>query len=393
MKRRLPPAGLPLRTSHVIGALAGWARPREAREALEREIAHLFPQRAARAAVSGRAALFRAFRLAREERPRADELVLGGYTCWSVAAAAVRAGFRLRPVDLDPATLDFDGGSLDGIDFSLAGAIVTHHLFGLPNDRGVLLRAAARSGAPLIDDAAQAFGAEEGGRLVGGAGDAGVLSFGRGKSLPALGGGVLLLDRESPLGRGAPADDRIARGTAAFCRAAAHRVFFAPWAYAWIADLPFLRIGETIYDPTFRIGAIDGYTAALALHMLKTQRAIVARRRETAAAYAALLSDSKGVRIPIPLPGSAPAYLRFPVLVPPEKRGEILRRGRPLGIGPSYPAPIARIPGLPRGALAGEPSLPGCEEIAQRVVTLPTHPLVTETDRAKIAALLREVCG
>jgi hypothetical protein len=204
---------------------------------------------------------------------------------------------------------------------------------------------------------------------------------------------VLLLERKSPLARRANDDDAIARGTAAFCRAAAHRVFFGPRAYAWIADLPFLQIGETIYDPTFRIGAIEGYTAALASRVLKNRRAIAARRRETAAAYAALLRDSEGLHIPIPRPGSAPAYIRFPVLVPPEKRGEIVRRGRSLGVATSYPAPIARIPDLPRGALAGEPSLPGCEEIARRLVTLPTHPLVAETDRAAIAALLREVCG
>ncbi|MFH1681173.1 MAG: DegT/DnrJ/EryC1/StrS family aminotransferase [Candidatus Eisenbacteria bacterium] len=393
MRRRLPPAGLPLRAADVSGALSGWLSPDAARRALERAVTLLFPGKVAWSMRSGRAALCEALRLFLEETPERNELVAGGYTCWSVAAAAVRAGYRIRPVDLDPETLDFDREEMERVCWSRAGALVTHHLFGIPNDRGFLLRHTAEGGARLLDDAAQAFGAEEGGAPVGGAGEAGILSFGRGKSLPALGGGVLLVDAESPLAKRRPPRRAGGRGSGRVFRAAAHRLFFPPGPYAWIAGLPLLRIGETIYEEGFPLGEIDGYTAALSLRLLRDRAARLERRREAAARYRSLLDGSPRVRIPSPGPGTAPAYIRFPIRVPGGKRDEILRRGMPLGITGYYPSPIPGIPGLPRSALAGGVSLPGSEEIAATLLTLPTHPLVSEEDERAAAALVREVCG
>ena len=87
-------------------------------------------------------------------------------------AAAVRAGLKIRLVDVDPETLDFDDDSLERCDWGRVAALVTHNLFGLPNETKRLERLAEREGFLLIDDAAQAFGARRGGRAAGSAGDA-----------------------------------------------------------------------------------------------------------------------------------------------------------------------------------------------------------------------------
>jgi dTDP-4-amino-4,6-dideoxygalactose transaminase len=393
MRRLLPPAGLPLGAGVAAGAIAGCFRPEEALRALTEEIERLFPERKAVLTSSGRAALYRVFRLCREIRPEREEVVVGGYTCWSVAAAAIRAGLRLRLADVDPETLDFDREGLSSIRWERVAAVVTHHLFGIPNNRARILRLAEKSGAWLIDDAAQALGAEEGGVRTGAAGEAGVLSFGRGKSLPALSGGVLLLQRDGPLGGGNDPDTRKRRGFPSAFRAAGHRLLFGTLFYPLAAGLPVFHVGETIYRESFSTGGMDGYTAALAARLLSEAERRAEARRAAAAAYASLLAPAGRIRIPSAPAGATCAFIRFPVLVPPEKRAALLDALGPLGAAVYYPSGIHRIPNLPRGAIAGGTELPGTDRIASSLLTLPTHPLATPEVRERIAALLLEGCG
>ncbi|RPJ45740.1 MAG: hypothetical protein EHM19_05035, partial [Candidatus Latescibacterota bacterium] len=296
----VPPAGLRLRAGEAARALAGLFRPAQEARRLELELEKIFPGRRVLLCLSGRAALYRLFRLCRERRKDRDEVVIGAYTCWSVAAAAVRAGFRLRLVDLDPETFDFDPAALSAVRWERVAAVVTHHLFGLPNERRRAARAAEAGGAWLIDDAAQALGASEGGVVAGGAGEAGVLSFGRGKSLPALGGGALLLAKGGPLDGGDPdGPTRIPGGVVSALRAAGHGAVYGTPLYGPAAGLSFLHVGETVYDEKFAVGAIDGYTAALARRLLLRSEEMAGGRREAAVSYRSLLAGAKGIAIPI----------------------------------------------------------------------------------------------
>ena len=72
------------------------------------------------------------------------------------------------------------------------------HLHGLACDMDVIPRLCAERGVPLIEDAAQAFGARFGGRPVGSFGDVGIFSFGKYKNVNAFLGGVLGLLQQSP---------------------------------------------------------------------------------------------------------------------------------------------------------------------------------------------------
>lgn len=391
MSGLVPPAGLRLRAGETAGALAGLFRPAEEARRLEKELEKIFTGRRVLLRRSGRAAIHRLFRLCRERRKDRDEVVIGAYTCWSVAAAAVRAGFRLRLVDLSPETFDFDPAALSSVRWERVAALVTHHLFGLPNDRRRAARAAEAGGAWLIDDAAQALGASEGGVVAGGAGEAGVLSFGRGKSLPALGGGALLLAKGGPLEGEVPdGPPRIPGGVVSALRAAGHGAVYGTTLYGPAAGLSFLHVGETVYDEKFAVGPIDGYTAALARRLLLRSEEIARGRREAADSYRALLADAKGIAIPGLLPGAVGAYIRFPILVPPERRERILARAKARGVALYYPCGIDRIPGLPSGALAGPGAFPGAEKIAASLLTLPTHALAGRDVREEIAKAVVE---
>ena len=139
---------------------------------------------------SGREALRVAFEeLARRSGRR--EVLVPAYTCYSVPAAAAAAGLRVRLVDVDSGG-QLDPEALGRLPLERAAALVVCNLFGIAEPLGAVRELTAEAGIAIIDDAAQALGASGPDGPAGGRGDAGVLSFARGKPLSALGGGALV---------------------------------------------------------------------------------------------------------------------------------------------------------------------------------------------------------
>ena len=163
---------------------------------------------------TGRAAMTLAFqamkRAARD--PNRVEVIVPGYTCYSVPAAIERAGLVPRLCDVDPATLSPDLESLADLDFGRVLAIVSANLYGLPNALDDLESLARRHGIFMLDDAAQALGARYQGRPVGSFGDVGLFSFDKGKNITTLQGGVLVSDSASLSDALDAAATRAARG-------------------------------------------------------------------------------------------------------------------------------------------------------------------------------------
>jgi dTDP-4-amino-4,6-dideoxygalactose transaminase len=94
--------------------------------------------------------------------------------------------------DLDPATLSPDPASLDRAMSAGAAALVVAHLYGFAVDLDLAARAAERTGALLIEDAAQGVGGSYRGVPLGKCGSLSVLSFGRGTGRTGGRGGALL---------------------------------------------------------------------------------------------------------------------------------------------------------------------------------------------------------
>ena len=61
-----------------------------------------------------------------------DEVLIPGYTCYSVAASVAKAGLKINVYDLDPATLQPDFNSLRKATSEKTLAIIFQHLFGIP---------------------------------------------------------------------------------------------------------------------------------------------------------------------------------------------------------------------------------------------------------------------
>ena len=120
-----------------------------------------------------------------------QQVVLSPYTIADVVNMVISAGGVPVFADIERETCNIDPAEIEKLIGPDTGAVLITHLHGLACDMDVIPRICTERGVPLIEDAAQAFGARFGGRPVGSFGDASVFSFGKYKNVNAFLGGVL----------------------------------------------------------------------------------------------------------------------------------------------------------------------------------------------------------
>ena len=140
---------------------------------------------------SGTAALVVTLHAMRKLKPERYEVIVPAWTCPLVALAIHRAGLIPRLCDLTPDHYDMDGELLATISGDNTLAIVPTHIAGRVADVHTANAIARRVGAFVIEDAAQATGAQQDGQSVGLLGDAGFFSLAVGKGLTLFEGGLL----------------------------------------------------------------------------------------------------------------------------------------------------------------------------------------------------------
>jgi dTDP-4-amino-4,6-dideoxygalactose transaminase len=168
-------------------------------EALERELAEYCGTRFAIGCASGTDALLLAL-LALGIGP-GDGVVIPPFTFFATAGAVVRAGARPLFADVEASTfnLDVDRAAVLACSLPRVRAVIAVHLFGACADMDPLREVAARRGIALIEDAAQAIGAEYKGRRAGALADVGCFSFYPSKNLGGYGDGGLLTTNDPAL--------------------------------------------------------------------------------------------------------------------------------------------------------------------------------------------------
>jgi dTDP-4-amino-4,6-dideoxygalactose transaminase len=118
-----------------------------------------------------------------------DEVITTPHTFIASAAAIAYCGATPVFVDIDPVTFTIDPALIEPAITSRTKAILPIHLYGQPADMDPILDIAARHGLIVVEDAAQAHGAEYRGRRIGSIGHLGCFSFYPGKNLGAYGEG------------------------------------------------------------------------------------------------------------------------------------------------------------------------------------------------------------
>ena len=383
MLRALPPAGLPMTFSDLRAGLSAAGEGKLAVAAFRTDICRSFGVRHVFLASSGRAALSMLLQALHTLQPQRDVVALPAYTSFSVPSAVVNAGLRVALYDVDPVTLSPVPESLAHAVDHRTLAIVVCHLFGYPADLDLVEQVAATRGAYVVDDAAQAMGGEFRGKPLGCCGDAGLFSLSRGKNINALDGGVIVTHRDDlatalellqPEGDG----ERTSR---MFLKALLLSALIRPSLYWLPRSLPFLRIGASVYDPRFHRDTFTPFQAGIARRMLARLSDVTAGRREVARDLLRQLSHLQDISPAGRGAYGEPVYLRLPVMVAP---GLPLVEMPLLGVVRSYPAPLCAIDSLRPHLVDRSGRYPGAEQLAGRLLTLPTHQFVTADDRKRI---------
>lgn len=324
---------------------------------------------------SGTSAMALAFRAANRVTGRAA-VALPAYGCYDLVTAALAAGVAVYWYDVDPATLGPVWPSLESAITGDVAAVVAVHLYGLPVDLPRVRRLAEAAGSLLVEDAAQGTGGNLEGRALGGWGDLGVLSFGRGKGITAGGGGALLAN--TPAGLEALGGVRDigpqAGGARHLVMAFGQWLLARPTLYAIPSSVPFLQLGETIFRPPHPASPLSRAAQGILSATLEQAQSEAAIRRSNAERLG--LRFSPDIRVPRAEQGLS-GFLRLPALAPASLRGLIDSPGtRALGVMPGYPRLLSELPGLP----PSDQKLSGAEELVRTLFTLPVHSRLAERD-------------
>jgi perosamine synthetase len=406
INRTLPPAASPIYLRDILRGIKGLFQGERELERFRKELKRYGGFRFCFLVSSGKAALSLILDALHGLHPERDEVLIPAFTCYSVPSALVRAGLKTRLCDMDPDTLDINfkelSSQLSTISHEHANnrkllAIVPAHLFALPADVEGLRTIVEDPEVTIVEDAAQALGAEWQWKRLGTLGDVAFFSFGRGKALSVVEGGAILTNDERVAEKIADRlkkerDYDLGEIVLLFVKALGLWVFTRPFLFWFPKSLRFLRVGETIFDPKFKIRKMSGFQAGMARDWQKKLESFKVARAKNSAHWAEVVRGSgrEEFKIGFFQEKGYVNLIRYPVRITDQKvRKEILKRSerRGLGIAPAYPDSIRSIKAL-ESLMAGADS-DAAGRLARELVTLPVHPLVSEKDRREITELLR----
>lgn len=388
--RMLPPSGVPLSLADLWAGVSALAVGPRAVACFRDDICRRFGAEHCFLVSSGRAALSILFRALHRLHPDRSVVALPAYTSFSVASAAVHAGFKVSLYDLDRDTLSPDPESVRQAVGPETLCVVACHLFGYPCDTDEIAGIAGEFGVPLVDDAAQAMGATLRGNAAGTSGIAGIFSLSRGKNISTVDGGIIITQSAAladAIGELPCSEVRWSETAGIFVKAAILSLFQRPALYGIPARMPQLNIGASIFDPRFPVGEFSPFQAGLGRLMLARLDRLNRERCRVAEEMMQRLAGR--VRFFVPVNGARPVYPRLP-FIPLE--GRAAPSAPSLGVVPSYPEPLDRLPGL-RPHLARETSCPAAAMLAQNIRTIPTHCFVTSPDLDHIVRVLSGTGG
>jgi len=283
-----------------------------------------------------------------------DEVITVPFTFYATVAAIGYAGATPVYVDIDPMTFNIDVSKIEAAITPRTRAILLVHLYGQCADTDPILEIARRHKLIVIEDAAQAHGAEHRGRRAGSIGDIACFSFYPTKNLGAAGEGGMLTTNNPEYAR-----------TAALLR-------------SWGEEQ---RYRPSLKGYNYRLPAIQ---AAILRAKLPRLEQWIEARRLLAAGYDRLLEDSSVTR-PREMPESRHVYCLYTIRT--SDRDGLQRALEAAGIQTAvhYPLPIHLMPAY-TDARYKTGDFPAAEDCARSVLSLPLHPRMTMEQVEEVAS-------
>jgi dTDP-4-amino-4,6-dideoxygalactose transaminase len=341
-------------------------------EALEGEIARYSTAQFAIGVTSGTDALIVAL-MASGIQP-GDEVITTPYSFFATAGCIDRLGAVPVFVDIDPLSYNIDPALVEAAVTAKTRAIIPVHLYGQMADMDPMMEIAARHNLVVIEDAAQAIGAEYGGRRAGSIGHFGCFSFFPSKNLGAFGDGGMVTANDADLAHVA----RLLRNHGA-----------EPKYYHKLVGGNFRLDALQAAILRIKLPHLDGWTAG--------RQRNAARYRELFAA-AGLVVDGPsaagkgGVVLPAELPARRHIYNQF--VIRTDRRAAVMAalKARKIGHEIYYPVPLHLQECF--AELGYRPdSLPNAELAANETLALPIYPELTEEMQAAVVAAVASAYG
>ena len=269
-----------------------------------------------------------------------DDVICPGFNYIASAEAAALLGARPVYVDVDARTCNLDVALLAAAITPKTRVIIPTSLYGQCADYDAINAIAAHHGIPVIEDAAQSFGATYKGRRSGNLTTIACTSFFPSKPLGCYGDGGAIFT----------SDDELAKVMRQIARHGQDRRYHH------------IRVGVN--------SRLDTLQAAILLPKLTLLDEEMTARQQVAQRYRQLLDESGVNSTPYVEPHNLSAWAQYTIQVP--AREQVQERLKAAGIPSAihYPTPLNRQPAV--ADLAA--NLPVGDSLAERVISLPIHP-------------------
>jgi perosamine synthetase len=287
-----------------------------------------------------------------------DEVITTPFSFIATATSIIACGATPVFVDIDPFDLNLDPNQLEDAITDQTKAVMPVHLYGHPARIAEIQEICEDNGLALVEDAAQAHGAEHAGRRVGTFGT-GCFSFYPTKNMTTGEGGIITTN-----------DDEVAR----LCRIIR-------------SHGQEVRYNHDYFGLNWRMQDMNAAIGLVQMDYIEDwNKARIANAEK-------LASLIRTVETPRVRDGDRHVFHQFTVRVPRDRDG-VQKQLQDAGIGSAvhYPIPIHHQP-IMRQMGFGEGSFPVAEAAAERVLSLPVHPSLGPEDVEYIAAALNRICG
>ena len=288
-----------------------------------------------------------------------DEVVTVANTFIATGEAILLAGARPVFVDVEPLTHTMDPAKVEAAITPRTKVVLPVHLYGHPADTTAIGEVARRHGLPVLEDAAQAHGAEWRGVRAGALGHAACFSFYPTKNLGACGDAGMVTSSDEAF---------VAR----------------------VRQIANHGAGVHRYDNAV-LGTnsrLDSLQAAILRVKLRHLERWNAERAERAAAYTEALAGTPGVVTPREREGARSAWHLYTVRAPGRDALAEHLRSRGIGTAIHYPRPIHLQGSMaPLGGKAGD--LPVSEQLSREVLCLPLYAELPLEDARRVAGEVR----
>ncbi len=295
-----------------------------------------------------------------------DEVITTPYSFFATVSSITRLGAIPVFVDIDPVTYNLDVSQVEAKITSRTKAIEPVHLYGQCTDMAALNAICKKHGIPVVEDAAQAIGAEENGVQAGAMSAVGCFSFYPSKNLGGMGDGGFVTTN----------DDALAKKLLAL------RVHGSE---------------EKYYHKYVGLNSrLDGFQGAVLRVKLPHLDAWTARRRENADNYRKLFTDlglTEQIGIPVERESAKHIYNQYVIRVP-NRRDELRNylTGKGIGTDIYYPLPLHLQECFAYlGYAAG--NLPVAEKAALETLALPIYPELRPDQQVYVADSIGEFFG